>query len=47
MLHLVSSMRLRISDPPLSQRSIGVLRDPAAQPHTRFYPAHLGFCRSL
>ena len=32
-LHLVSPEGLRIPDPPLSQGSIGVLRDPAAQSH--------------
>ena len=47
MLRLVSSEGLRIPDPPLPQRSIRILWDPAAQPHTMFYAAHFGFRRSL
>ena len=47
MLRLVSSEGLRIPDPPLPQRSIGILQDLAAQPHTRYYPAYFGFSCSL
>ena len=46
-LRSVYAAMLRIPDPPLSQGPVRVLRDPAAQSHSRFYSAHLGFCRSL
>ena len=42
MLRFVSSVGLRIPDPPLSQGPVRVLRDPASSPHPRVNLAHLG-----